>query len=387
MRLTVFSYKLCWPSASSPSGYATDGGFPLQMRALSELFDATTLVVPCSSATAQDGGMNLAGRNLSVSPLTNPAGSGLRRKAGLPFWLARNAPALVREIRRADVVHAPIPGDIGTVGMLLALVWRKPLFVRYCGNWFVQRTSAEHLWRWFMQRFAGGKRVMLATGGAAGPPSPRNPNVRWIFSTSLPEQELEACSRRREQHAPGRARLIIVCRLERGKGVETAIESLPLVLRSFPDATLDVVGGGGELLNFRRLAAARGLDGRVTFHGKVDHAEVIRLLQQADLFCYPTASEGFPKAVLEALACGLPVVTTRVSVLPRLIGSGCGLLVERVTPEALAQAVSDCLSDAERYRAMSARALETARQYSLERWRDTIGEFLRAACGPLRSDA
>jgi glycosyltransferase involved in cell wall biosynthesis len=114
---------------------------------------------------------------------------------------------------------------------------------------------------------------------------------------------------------------------------------------------------------------------------------VIRLLQQADIFCYPTASEGFPKAVLEALACGLPVVTTRVSVLPKLIGTGCGLLLEHTNPEALAQAVLACLSDAVRYRTMSARAVETASQYSLERWRDTIGDLLRAACGPLRSDA
>jgi glycosyltransferase involved in cell wall biosynthesis len=343
--------------------------------------------VPCSSTTTRDGGMSLTGRNLSIRPLTNPAGSGLLRKAALLFWLVRNTPLLIREVHRADVVHAPIPGDIGTIGMLLALLWRKPLFVRYCGNWLVQRTTAEYFWRWFMQRFAAGRNVMLATGGAPEPPSRHNPNVRWIFSTSLPQQELTACSKRRDPPASDCARLIIVCRQERGKGIETVIESLPLVLKTFPGATLDVVGDGAELSNFKLLAAAHKVGSQVTFHGKVDHAKVLRLLQQADLFCYPTASEGFPKAVLEALACGLPVVTTRVSVLPKLIETGSGLLLEEVTPEAVALAVVDCLSDADRYRRMSARALETASQYSLERWRDTIGDLLRAACGPLRSDA
>ena len=387
MKLAVFSYKLCWPSVSSPTGYATDGGFPFQMHALSELFDTTTLVVPCSSTTTRVGGMSLTGRNLSLRPLTNPVGNGLWRKAALLFWLVRNTPVLISEIRHADIVHAPIPGDIGTIGMLLALLWRKPLFVRYCGNWFVQRTSAEHFWRWFMLRFAAGRNVMLATGGADEQPSPHNPNVRWIFSTSLLEQELTACSRRRERPASERARLIIVCRQEKGKGIEKVIESLPLVMKSFPNATLDIVGDGTELTSFKQLAITHKIASRVTFHGKVDHEKVLLLLQQSDLFCYPTASEGFPKAVLEALACGLPVVTTCVSVLPKLIGNGSGLLVEKVTPEALAQAVFDCLSDAERYRSMSTRALETASQYSLERWRDTIGDLLRAACGPLRSDA
>jgi glycosyltransferase involved in cell wall biosynthesis len=111
----------------------------------------------------------------------------------------------------------------------------------------------------------------------------------------------------------------------------------------------------------------------------------MRLLSQAHLFCYPTASEGFPKAVLEALASGLPVITTPVSVLPALIGSENGVLLHEVGPAALARAVVDCLSDGERYRAMSESALRRAREYSLEKWRDTIGGMLREAWGPLHA--
>ena len=385
MKLVVFSYKLCWPDVSSPSGYATDGGFPFQMHALSELFDATTLVVPCSSTTKTAGGMSLTGRNLSVRPLTNPSGHGFWRKVGFLFWLLRNAPVLVQEVRRADVVHTPIPGDIGTIGMLLAFVWRKPLFVRHCGNWFVQKTTAEHFWKWFMERFASSENVMLATGGGAEPPSRRNPSIRWIFSTTLTERELKTCSTQRNRFSPERVRLIIACRQDKEKGTGVVIESLPIILRDFPQASLDVVGDGEALAKFNEIAAALGVTDRVTFYGKVDHGGVIRLLQQADLFCYPTAaSEGFPKVVLEALACGLPVVTTPVSVLPHLIESGCGLIIEEATPVAVARAVRECISDAERYRTMSAKAHDTAQQYSLERWRDTIGGELQEACGAVR---
>jgi hypothetical protein len=65
-----------------------------------------------------------------------------------------------------------------------------------------------------MQRFAGGRNVMLATGGAVESPSAQNPNVHWIFSTSLLQHELTACSRRRELPTPESVRLIIVCRQE-----------------------------------------------------------------------------------------------------------------------------------------------------------------------------
>ena len=391
MHLVVFSHKLCWPAADSPSGYATDGGFPFQMQAISELFDTTTLVVPCASVSNPSGVSPLTGHHLSVAPLTIPRGLGLRRKVGLLFWLARNIPQIIRTVRRADAVHTPIPGDVGTIGMLLAFLLRKPLFVRHCGNWFVPKTAAEHFWKWFIERFAGGRNVMLATGGdATAPPSPSNRNVRWIFSTSLREQELQAClAGRAGRRRVERLRLIIACRQDQEKGTGRVIESLPFILKEFSEVTLDVVGDGRSLAQFKDLAAQLGVSERITFHGRVDHDAVMRLFHQADLFCYPTAaSEGFPKVVLEALACGLPVITTRVSVLPELIGNGCGLLLEESKPEAVAQAVRAIFSDAECYRAMSRKAFATAQHYSLERWRNTIGELLQSAWErPLKSNA
>jgi glycosyltransferase involved in cell wall biosynthesis len=108
-------------------------------------------------------------------------------------------------------------------------------------------------------------------------------------------------------------------------------------------------------------------------------------MSRADLFCYPTeSSEGFPKVVLEALASGLPVVATRVSVIPRLLNGGAGVLLEEPSPEAVASGVKSCLSDRELYRSMSRCAVATAGTYSLEKWRDTIGDRLRGAWGPLR---
>jgi glycosyltransferase involved in cell wall biosynthesis len=124
----------------------------------------------------------------------------------------------------------------------------------------------------------------------------------------------------------------------------------------------------------------------VTFHGKVDHDRVLHLLRNADVFCFPTSSEGFPKVVVEALACGLPVVTTRVSVLPELV-AGCGILLEKHSAIAIAKAVNSCLSDPKQYRVMSLKAAEKAWSYSLECWRDTIGQMLRGAWGPLKTSS
>jgi len=381
MKLTVFSHKLCWPSGDSPSGYATDGGFPMQMRALSELFDQTTLVVPVSDIGSKAGEMPIAGHNISVVPLSNPAGQGLRRKLSMIGWLFRNGWTILRQTLKSDAVHVPIPGDVGTIGMLLAWLFRKPLCVRYCGNWFIARTAAEKFWQWFMVKTAGGRIVMLATGGDANPPSTNNPNVRWIFSTSLTESEIAEHGQVRELYDARQARLIIVCRQERGKGTDVVIEALSKLSTEFPALKLDVAGDGDAIDHFKQLADEFDVSGRVSFHGKVNHDSVMKLLGQADLFCYPTGSEGFPKVVLEAMACGLPVITTRVSILPELVGNGSGKLLERARPGELAEAIRECLSDGAKYRAMSARAIATASQYSLENWREEIGSILCEAWG------
>src|SRR5262245_39562788 len=214
-KLVVFSHKPCWPSAESPSGFATDGGFPFQMRALSELFESTTLLVPCRAVAERQGEIPLTGNNLSIVPLTAPLGAGQSRKLGLLWWLMRNGWTLLREAIRADLIHSPIPGDIGTFGMLLAVALRKPLFVRHCGNWEFQRTVAERFWRRFMERYAGGRNLMLATGGAAAAPSPRNGAIRWIFSTSLTREEIANCRTARRPLNRGEARLIMVSRQEK----------------------------------------------------------------------------------------------------------------------------------------------------------------------------
>lgn len=384
MRLAVFSHKPCWTSPDSPSGFATDGGFPMQMRAISELFDETILLVPCESEARARGEMPLTGCNLRIQPLRPLRGTGIWRKAALPGWLLMNAPRILRAFRQADAVHAPIPGDVGTIGMLLAQFARKPLFVRHCGNWANTRTVAERFWRHFMEHYAGGRTVVLATGGASEPPSAKNPDVRWIFSTSMTADELAACGRARDlpEHDP---RLIIACRQEWAKGADKVIQSLPVVRQRIGSIWLDVVGDGAALAGLRQLARDCGVADRTCFYGKADHGRVLELLQRADLFVFPTSSsEGFPKGVLEALACGLPVVTTRVSVLPTLLENGCGFLLDDSRPECIARTIVRCLTDRRQYRIMSGNALATAANYSLEKWRDTVGDLLTHAWGPLK---
>jgi glycosyltransferase involved in cell wall biosynthesis len=116
---------------------------------------------------------------------------------------------------------------------------------------------------------------------------------------------------------------------------------------------------------------------RVTFHGQVGHELVLDVLDAGDVFLFPTSSnEGFPKAVGEALACGLPVVASAVSVLPSLLDHGAGIVLREVTSRAIANAVEDLRSAPDVYAAMSRRAIELAQTLTLERWATEVARAI-----------
>jgi glycosyltransferase involved in cell wall biosynthesis len=370
MKFIIFSHKACWKSASSPIGYATDGGFVYHMQAIASVASEMRLVVPTYTNKSTAGEIPFKDPNIAIVGIPSKYTFGIKRHLEVLLQLPRLVVLFLREMRAADVIHLPIPGDYGAVALFLSRFFNKPLWVRHCADFARPKSWMQ---RWVvkeMERRAGGQNVFFATGGAPTPPSNNNPNIQWIFSSSLLTRELEQMGRLRTapEHQPWR--LITVSRQSATKGTGRLIQTLPLLLEKGYAINLSVVGDGEDLPAFKKLATDLGVAHLVTFHGKLNSAGVYNQLQQADLFAYPTrASEGFPKVVLEAMAAGLPVVTNPISVLPVLIGStGAGTVMIDGEPAELAAALSRYFEDPTAYADASKKALETAKNYSLENW-------------------
>lgn len=110
--------------------------------------------------------------------------------------------------------------------------------------------------------------------------------------------------------------------------------------------------------------------------GRVDHATLIELLQAASLFVYPSAYEGFGLPVLEAMACGVPVVTTKASSLPEVAG-GAALLVSPGEVPALAAAIRRLLDTPALAAELAAAGRLQAARYPWERGADLLAEVFR----------
>jgi len=127
-------------------------------------------------------------------------------------------------------------------------------------------------------------------------------------------------------------------------------------------------------------APARGRVGRAEVRavGAVGRAELARWLAASDLYVHPSRADTFPTGVLEALACGVPVVASRVGGIPEQVTGETGVLVEPGDPEALAAALDRLLADPERRERMGAAAARDARErFSLER---AVDAYLELYC-------
>lgn len=145
-------------------------------------------------------------------------------------------------------------------------------------------------------------------------------------------------------------------------GPDVLIESMVHVRRVYPHARL-VMLGHRDPKPYRLLAERLNLSEVVTFSGPIDHEAVPGMLGTFDIFCMPSRMESFGVAALEASACGVPVVATRVGGVVHAVDPGStGLLVEPGDPRALAEALMDLIAHPARRRAMG----EKGRRWVIE---------------------
>jgi len=143
--------------------------------------------------------------------------------------------------------------------------------------------------------------------------------------------------------------LLFVGRMDPVKGLDVLLRATAL-LRDRPNLTLVVVGGSdseAELQRNRRLARDLGLDGRVRFAGAVSQEELTNYYSAATVCIVPSYYESFGLVAMESLACGTPVIASKVGGLPSVIHDGDnGLLVTGREPESFADRIVQVLDNA-----------------------------------------
>ena len=150
---------------------------------------------------------------------------------------------------------------------------------------------------------------------------------------------------RAELHVDPKAELIVFTgRLVPGKGLRELLQAFAILAPSRPRLRLVCIGEGVMDQELRQRASQPDLQGYVEFLGNLSAEQIARWLAACNLLCLPSYSEGCPNVIIEALACGRPVVATNVGGIPELMDSRCGILVPPRDAKALADALAKTLA-------------------------------------------
>ena len=147
-------------------------------------------------------------------------------------------------------------------------------------------------------------------------------------------------------NAPQKDSIISLGRLVKQKGCVYLIEAMEKVIEEVPDAKLNIVGDGPLKEQLAAKVKVAGLDRNITFLGKVSEDKKREVLSKSQIFVMPSLQEGFGIVLLEAMACGLPIIANDLPVFREIFTNGQnGYLVDVKDSEGLAKKIIELFRD------------------------------------------
>jgi glycosyltransferase involved in cell wall biosynthesis len=197
----------------------------------------------------------------------------------------------------------------------------------------------------------------------------RRMNGRVVETVPIGHMNLRAADAAMQQSRQMRGRLLFVGKVLWSKGIGDLLLAIESLRRAHPELPLklSVVGDGTDRHAAERRVSEMDLENAVTFHGWIDDpVRLARLLEDGDLVVVPSSThpEGVPRVIDEALACGIPVIATRVGGIEAEFGPQEVVLVAPGAPGELAQAIERVSCDQQLYEQLVQGALRRRQRWA-----------------------
>lgn len=312
------------------------------------------------------------------------SGEVLRKEGGgLPIvwrksWLARfqmipfifvHTLAVARYAHDCDVIHTQWTLSAGAA-WLSKVIHRRPILATLQGSDIFQVTRSR-LGAWLTRvvlqrcdRISALSQALAISTAAIGIPL----SAITITPNGVDLTKFVPPSNSREPL------ILYVGSLIKRKGVVYLLEAMSEIAEVYPASRLMVVGDGPERPSLEKRVTDLGLTGRVTFAGPQSPTQVRQWMQRAKVFVLPSVEEGLGVVLLEALACGTPIVASRVGGIPDVVTPDVGLLVPPANSDLLVRAIGRLLSNDQEWAEMSKNARTRAEKHY--DWHQIAAQFI-----------
>lgn len=281
---------------------------------------------------------------------------------------------IISAFRRADHLHLRCPGNVGLLGCVAQFFFpRKPKTAKYAGNWDPQASQPQSYRlqkallssTWFSRRMK-----VLVYGEWIG--STRN--IVPFFTASYREDEkIEIAVR----ELRGPIRFIFSGALVPGKKPLYALEILKGLYRMGLDVSLSFYGSGPEQALLEQEIASHGLQHVVSCRGSVSASEMKKAFQESHFTLLPSISEGWPKAVAEAMFWKSIPTAFPVSCIPYMLGDGNRGIILSGDIDSDIMTLATLCSDSSLYRQKAEEAARWAQQFTLDRFGTEIQKLVQ----------
>jgi len=138
--------------------------------------------------------------------------------------------------------------------------------------------------------------------------------------------------------------IVFIGNLKSSKGCNLLLDAFALLTKRIPAADLYYIGAGDQIDILKKKASEYGSDTNVYFPGSLRHQALPLWMNASDVLALPSMNEGVPNVVLEAKACGIPVVATNVGGIPEVVSAEDGILIEYGDKQKLCNALIEALN-------------------------------------------
>jgi len=340
------------------------GPYAREIDVWADLFPEVVIAAPLRLEAPPGDALGLSRPNISVAPQLEMGGDTLPDRAIQVLALPRHVWRLAGAMRQADAIHVRCPGNLGLLGCLLAPLFGKPRVAKYAGQWS-DYPGQPRTWGWqkALLRSRWWRGLVLVYGRWPNQP----PQVVPFFTSVMDDAQMKrARSALPRDWSKQPVEVLFVGRLSRQKNVDVILRALALLKQEGLCPRFRVVGDGPMRRELEALARGLKLDQQVSFQGAVPQAKVLDFYEQARILVLASQTEGWPKAMAEAMAFGVVCIGANRGLVPQMLGEGRGLLVEPGDAAALAARLRQAATDAPEAAGISERAAAWARQFSLE---------------------